>query len=357
MDIKKLEQFLKDEKQPTFRLKQIQKAVFEDAIISFDEMTSLPKDLRDVLKDKFCILPFFVKNILASKKKDSYKALLELEDGRVIETVLLNMKEESWSVCVSSQAGCAMRCSFCATGAAGFFRNLTSEEIWGQVLFWRRFNLENSKRLNLQNFRISNVVYMGMGEPFNNIENVFESLRVLTDQKMMGIGQRNISVSTCGIVPGIEEFSKEFPQVNLAISLHAATDELREKMMPVNKSYNLEALAEGLKKYFENSNRQVFIEYILLKDVNDKEDNAEDLVKYLSGIGSRHLLHVNLIVFNPPRRTFSQAPGSILRPSSRGQAEQFKNFLIRNGFDATIRKSLGQDIEGACGQLAGKSVS
>ena len=360
MNLIKLEQFLKENKQPAFRLKQIKKAVFDDAVISFDEMTVLPKDLRSALilrqaqDADFRILPFSAKNILASKDKDSYKALLELEDGRVIETVLLNMKEGSWSVCVSSQAGCAMKCSFCATGAAGFFRNLTSEEIWGQVLFWRRFNFENSKRLNLPNFRISSVVYMGMGEPFNNIDNVFESLKVLTDKDMMGIGQRNISVSTCGIVPGIEEFSKEFPQINLAISLHAATDELREKMMPVNKAYNLGALAEGLRKYFENSNRQVFIEYILLKDINDGEDDARDLVKYLFDIGNRHLLHVNLIVFNPPRRTSSQVPESILQPSSRNQAEKFKNYLVDNGFDATIRKSLGQDIEGACGQLAGK---
>ncbi len=356
MDFKKLGQFLKDEGQPAFRLKQIQKAVFEDALIDFNDMTSLPKDLRDVLKDEFRILPFFAmptgrqaKNILVSKNKDSYKALLELEDGRVIETVLLNMSEGSWSVCVSSQAGCAMRCSFCATGASGFFRNLTSSEIWGQVLFWKAYIKEH--KINGHAYRqagkISNVVYMGMGEPFNNLENVFESVRVLTDPQMLGIGQRSVSISTCGVVPGIERFAQEFPQVNLAISLHAPSDELRNQLMPVNQAYNLKALAQGLKDYFKKANRKVFIEYILLDGVNDSLENANDLVSYLAGIGNRQLLHVNLIVFN-------QVQGSKLNPSSRNQAERFKNFLIKNKFNATIRKSLGQDIEGACGQLAGQ---
>lgn len=341
MDFKKLEQFIKDEGQPAFRLKQIQRAVFDDAVIDFNDMTSLPKDLRDVLKDGFRILPFFAKNILVSKRKDSYKALLELEDGRVIEAVLLNMSEGSWSVCVSSQAGCAMRCSFCATGAAGFFRNLSADEIWGQVLFWKAYIKEQKI-----SGHISNVVYMGMGEPFNNLENVFESVRVLTDPQMLGIGQRSVSISTCGIVPGIERFAQEFPQVNLAISLHAPSDELRNQLMPVNQAYNLKDLAQGLKEYFKKANRKVFIEYILLDGVNDSLENANDLVSYLAGIGNRQLLHVNLIVFN-------KVEGSKLNPSSRNQAERFKNFLIKNKFNATIRKSLGQDIEGACGQLAG----
>lgn len=344
MDFEKLEKFLKDEGEPPFRLKQIQKAVFEDAVVDFDQMTSLPKGLRDELKNNFRILPFFAKSILISKKKDSYKALLELEDGRVIETVLLNMAEDSWSVCVSSQAGCAMRCSFCATGVAGFFRNLSAEEIWGQVLFWKSY-IKEQKVIG----KISNVVYMGMGEPFNNLENVFESVRVMTNPQMMGMGQRSISISTCGVVPGIERFAEELSQVNLAISLHAATDELRNKLMPVNKAYNLAALANGLKEYFKKANRKVFIEYILLDDVNDSLENARDLVDYLASIGNRHLLHVNLIVFN-------QVRGSKLKPSSRTQADKFKNFLLKNKFNATIRKSLGQDIEGACGQLAGSSL-
>lgn len=350
MNIKKLEQFLKDEGQPAFRLKQIQKAVFEDVVADFDEITVLPKDLREKLKKNFRILPFFARNVLASKNKDSYKALLELEDGRVIETVLMMPRQSvggDWSVCVSSQAGCAMKCGFCATGAGGFFRNLSAEEIWGQVLFWRRFNLENSKRLNLPNSKIANVVYMGMGEPFNNIENVFESIGVLIDKDKMAMGQRSISVSTCGIVPGIEKFGAEFPQVNLAISLHSASDKLRSELMPVNKAYDLKALAEGLKKYFEKSKRQVFIEYILLDGVNDNQKSANELVDYLESIGHRHLLHVNLIVFNPIK-------DAIYKSSSKERAREFKDFLLKNGVSATIRKSIGEDIEGACGQLSAR---
>lgn len=391
MDFKKLEQFLKENKQPAFRLKQIKKAVFEDVIISFDEMTSLPKDLRDVLKNEFRILPFFAKNILASKKKNSYKALLELEDGRVIETVLMNMKDENWSVCASSQAGCAMRCAFCATGAGGFFRNLTSEEIWGQVLFWKQY-MKNKRdcfvpRNDKTDNRISNIVYMGMGEPFNNLKNVFESIKVLIDKDAFGMGQRSISVSTCGIVPGIEKFGEQFPQVNLAISLHSANDKLRSELMPVNKTYNLEKLADSLRRYFKKSNRQIFIEYILLDGVNDNLKNAKELVDYLRNIGHPHLLHVNFIIFNPINNIGVIASGAkqsqgqivassldglggllidhnrlpgrddkLFRPSSKEQARKFKDFLIKNGISATIRKSLGQDIKGACGQLAGEQV-
>ncbi len=343
MDLIKLEQFLKDNKQPAFRLKQIKKAVFQDAIISFEEVTVLPKDLRDVLARNFFILSFKDKSLLGSKDKKSYKALLDLGDNKVIETVLLNMRPGFWSVCVSSQAGCAMKCSFCATGAGGFFRNLSSEEIWGQVLFWKNF----IKKEKLDG-HISNVVYMGMGEPFNNMENVFDSIRVLTDKDMMGLGQRSISVSTCGILPGIERFADEFPQVNLAISLHAANDRLRSEIMPVNKTYSLEKLAESLKNYFKKANRKVFIEYILLDNKNDSFENAQELAAYLMGIGHTHLLHVNLIVFN-------EIVGSVFKPSSRARAVEFEKHLIESGFNATIRKSLGQDIQGACGQLAGES--
>lgn len=342
MDFKKLEQFLKDNKQPAFRLKQIQKAVFCDDVISFYDMTVLPKDLRELLENKFKILPFQIKSISESKDKKSFKALLELSDKKVIETVLLNMNTGYWSVCVSSQAGCAMRCSFCATGAGGFFRNLTPDEIWGQVLFWKQYIRTESLF-----GKISNTVYMGMGEPFNNIDNVFESIKVLVDPDMFGFGQRSISVSTCGIVTGIEKFAGIFPQVNLAVSLHGANDKLRSEIMPVNKTYNLQKLAESLKEYFKKSNRKVFIEYILLDGVNDGPKNVKELVDYLKGIGHTHLLHINLIVFN-------KIAGSLFNPSARARAVEFEKYLIKSGFNATIRKSLGQDIEGACGQLAGK---
>lgn len=351
MDFKGLEKFLKDNNYLAFRSKQIKKAVFQDGIIYLRDISVLPKDLRELLDDKFKILPFQIKSISESKDKKSFKALLELSDKKIIETVLLNMKTGFWSVCVSSQAGCAMRCSFCATGAAGFFRNLTPDEIWEQVLFWKNFIAKNkiSSHAAFYNSKISNVVYMGMGEPFNNIDNVFESIKVLVDPDMFGLGQRSISVSTCGILTGIEKFAEEFPQVNLAISLHAANDKLRSEIMPVNKTYNLQKLAESLKNYFKKANRKIFIEYILLDGVNDSPKNAKDLVEYLRSIGHTHLLHINLIIFN-------KIAGSLFNSSSRARAVEFEKYLIKSGFNATIRKSLGQDIEGACGQLAGKKV-
>ncbi len=344
MDIQKLEQFLKERGEARFRLTQIKKAVFQDAAESFDEITSLPKELREELGKRFDVLPFSVEAVLESNDKKSFKALLKLADGKCIETVLMNPSDDAWSVCVSTQVGCAMKCAFCATGKLGFQRNLSSEEIWGQVLFWKQRMKEGPDKAE---GRISHVVYMGMGEPFNNQENVFESIRALTDKEMLGLAQRGISVSTSGIVPGIEKFGEEFPQVNLAISLHAANNELRSELMPVNKAYDLEKLAGSLKKYFTVSNRQVFVEYILLDGKNDSMAHAKELADYLKTIGYRHLLHVNLIVFNPIQ-------GAPFKSSSQKQAREFRNFLIKNGISATIRKSMGQDIEGACGQLAGR---
>ena len=347
MDFKKLEKFLKDEGQPAFRLKQIKKAVFQDGIISFDEISVLPKILRDLSEKNFKIMPFKKSEVFVSGDKKAYKAILYLVDDKIIETVLMEGAiENNWSLCVSTQAGCAMRCAFCATGAGGFIRNLSAEEIWGQVLFWKSY-MRKEKIIG----KISNVVYMGMGEPFNNLENVFESIKILIDKDAFGMGQRSISVSSCGILPGIEKFAKEFPQVNLAISLHAANDKLRSDLMPINKSYNLKDLAGELKKYLSKSKRKVFIEYILLDGVNDDLKNARELINYLRSIGYPHLLHMNLIVFNPPQRIIE----SPFKPSSRNQSRKFQEFLKSNGFNATIRKSLGQDIQGACGQLAGKS--
>lgn len=344
MDIQKLEQFLKERGEAGFRFKQIKKAVFQDAVESFDEITSLPKELRKELAERFDVVPFSVEAVAGSQDKKSFKALVKLRDGKCIETVLMNQSGDAWSVCVSTQVGCAMKCAFCATGKLGFQRNLSSEEIWGQVLFWKQWMKAGPDKAE---GRISHVVYMGMGEPFNNQENVFESIRVLTDKEMLGLAQRGVSVSTSGILPGIEKFGEEFPQVNLAISLHSANNELRSELMPVNKAYDLEKLAGSLKKYFTVSKRQVFVEYILLDGKNDSLAHAKELADYLKTIGYRHLLHVNLIVFNPIQ-------GAPFTPSSQEQARKFRDFLIKNGISATIRKSMGQDIEGACGQLAGR---
>jgi 23S rRNA (adenine(2503)-C(2))-methyltransferase len=343
MDFIGLEKFLGERKVPAFRMKQIKTAIFKEAALTFDEITVLPKDLRDELDRNFKILPFEVVKVFASTEGNSCKALVKLNEGAFIETVIMSLKPGVWSACVSCQLGCAMKCAFCATGALGFKRNLTAPEIWGQVLFWN-----NYLRRNKMAERVADVVYMGMGEPFNNFENVAASIDTFTDKDAFGMSQRSIAVSTSGVFGQIEEFAEKFPQVNLALSLHSADLEKRKALMPVTFAYDLDKIAEGLQKYFAKCNRKVFIEYILLDGVNDTLEDAEKLLNYLKRIGRRELLLVNLIVFNPVAHAKFQ-------PSSKNQAIKFKEFLVAHKVHATIRKSLGQDIDGACGQLAAKS--
>ncbi|HEX7586443.1 MAG TPA: 23S rRNA (adenine(2503)-C(2))-methyltransferase RlmN [Patescibacteria group bacterium] len=345
MDIEKLEKLLKTRGDPAFRLNQIKKAIFQDGIFSFSEISTLSKELRESLKKEIRVLSFNQEKILKAHNGQSIKALLKLQDGNLIETVLISPKPGLWSACISCQVGCAIGCRFCATGEMGFIRNLTAEEITDQVLFWIQYLKKNYKP-KTTNQKLTNVVYMGIGEPFQNWEEVKQSLKDLTSSDLFGFGSRNISVSTSGIGEGIENFAREFPQVNLAISLHFASDENRGKFMPVNKKYNLENLKKSLQKYFENSSRKVFIEYIMLEGINDSREDALDLANYLKSIGKTQLLHVNLIRYNPTSENLS--------PSSGNTTQKFKNYLLKNNINATIRKSLGSEIQGACGQLAGK---
>lgn len=344
MNLEKLEEILKEYKQPSFRLKQIQKAVFQDGVSDFSQITTLSKELRHRMS-KLNILSFEVEKVLAAKDGQSAKALLKLEDGKNIETVLISPKPGDWSVCISSQVGCPMNCRFCATGRGGFARNLTAEEITDQVLFWKQY-LKNNFKFKISNLKLTNIVYMGMGEPFLNWENVRESLHNLINPELFGFGSRSISVSTAGIPEGISKLAEEFPQVNLAISLHFADDKKRSEFMPVNKKYDLEELKMALQNYFQKTNRKVFIEYILLDNINDSREAADKLAKYLKSIGKLRLLHVNLIRYN--------TAGEELEPSSKIKTQKFKDYLLQNHINATIRKSLGEEIQGACGQLAGK---
>ncbi|MFA6382830.1 MAG: 23S rRNA (adenine(2503)-C(2))-methyltransferase RlmN [Parcubacteria group bacterium] len=339
MNIKKIEEKLKELGQPNFRLKQIKKAVFEDGASSFLEITTLAKDLREKLDKEMKILSFEVEKVLVAKDGQSVKALLKLHDGKNIETVLISPKTNDWSVCISCQVGCPMNCRFCATGKMGFVRNLTAEEITDQVLFWKQY-------IKSQSAKLTDVVYMGMGEPFLNWAQVNESLKNLIDPELFGFGSRSISVSTAGIPEGIAKFAEEFPQVNLAISLHFADDQKRSEFMPINKKYNLEDLKKALQEYFRKTNRKVFIEYILLGNINDSREDADKLSRFVKSIGKLQLLHVNLIRYN--------STGSELAASSKDQAVRFKDYLLENHIPITIRKSLGEEIQGACGQLAGK---
>ena len=348
MNLTKLQEILTRHDQSKFRLEQIQKAIFGDSVSTWDEITTISKDLREILKKEFNLLSFEVEKILEAKNGQSAKALLKLSDGNLIETVLISPKPGIWSACVSCQVGCQMGCRFCATGRLGWQRDLTAEEITDQVLFWKQYlkNKFRNPKSEIRNCDIGNIVYMGMGEPFLNWENVRESLKIFTDNKLFGFGSRSISVSTSGIPDGIRKLAEEFSQINLAVSLHFADDEKRSRFMPVNIKYNLGELCESLRDYFQKTKRKVFIEYILLDGINDSVAEAKKVVDYLKSVGRTHLLHVNLIRYNPT--------GEELKSSSGNKAQKFKNYLLKNKINATIRKSVGEEIQGACGQLAGR---
>ena len=281
-----------------------------------------------------------MEEVLIAKNKDSIKALFKLNDGEKIETVLISPKPSTWSACISCQVGCPMNCAFCATGKMGLRRNLTAEEITDQVLFWNQYLKKN---LNL---KLNNIVYMGMGEPFLNWENVLESLKILTDPKGMNFGSRSVSISTVGIKGGLEKLIKDFPQINLAISLHFSENKDRDKFMLANKKLNLDELKKELEKYFEKSNRKVFLEYIMFAGINDDLKSADKLIGYIKSFKKPHLLHVNLIKYNQTNRE------NKFYPSSSNQVIKFRNYLLKKAINCTIRKSLGVEIEGACGQLA-----
>lgn len=342
MDHKRLKTILEENNQPAFRYKQITKAVFVDAIGSFEEISTLPKELRTILSDESSVLPFTLMNVVISSDKRAMKALFMLSDGKIIESVLISPKPEMWSACISCQVGCAMSCAFCATGQLGLKRDLTSDEIVSQAIFWRQYLKQEGIKGTY-----ANIVYMGMGEPFMNWKNVKESIEILTDKDLCNFPNRGISVSTSGIAAGIEKFADTFGQVNLAISLHFASDEKRSTYMPVNKGNDLARLRESLQYYFRKNKRKLFIEYIMLDQINDTHADALMLVDYLRSIGTMYLLHVNLIRYNTIDSGFV--------PSSKTAVQAFKKDLDDQGISCTIRKSIGDDIHGACGQLAGQS--
>lgn len=335
-----LQEVLEKNNQPKFRLNQILKAIYQDGVSSYRQITTLPKNLIDTLEKEVGVLSFDLYSILGSGNKEAYKAALKLRDGKIIETVLMSPKKGLWTACISSQVGCPVGCSFCATGLMGFGRNLTVEEITDQVLFWIQF----IKKENL-GIKLNNIVYMGMGEPFANQVEVFQSIKDLTNPELFNFGDRHISVSTAGIVSGIEKFADLFPQVNLAISLHAANDELRQNLVPINKAYPIKKLMESLEDYLKKTKRKIFIEYVMLDGENDKEPNAKELVKLIKNSSHPNLFHVNLIPFNKTETPHKEA--------NKNNIYAFKKILDSFYISNTIRKSLGREIMGACGQLAG----
>ena len=341
MNIKLLENIIDKNGYSAFRARQAKKSVFARLIADWNEASDLPADLRDLLKDKIAISEIAPITREESAKGDAIKILFQASDGFFIEAVLMKHDRNRRTVCVSSQVGCAMNCSFCATGKLGFQRNLTAGEIVDQVLYFARI-LKDKKEM------VTNVVYMGMGEPFNNYDNVMESVRILNDKDGFNLGARHISISTCGVAAGIKKFADEKSQVNLAISLHAPTDEIRSKIMPVNLAYPLKKLMPVIAGYVEKTRRKVMFEYILLGGVNDSDKCAREL----AGLMKRNkLYHVNLIKYHQTFRKGESTP--TFRVSSQEQMRRFFDILKKAGVSCTFRVSFGEDIAGACGQLAG----
>lgn len=323
--------------QSKFRAKQIYSWLYQKRVTSFDAMSDISKDFRNKLKETFNFdLPTI--SVLEESKDGTVKALMRLEDGEEVEAVLMHYIY-GYSVCVSSEVGCNMACQFCASGLLKVKRKLKSHEMLGQVLCFDRYLKQKDPSLS-----VTHVVVMGTGEPFDNYDNVLSFIRTINSQAGLAIGARHITVSTCGIVPGILKFGKEGLQVNLAISLHAPNDALRDKLMPINKAYPLEKLIPAVIQYGKDSNnRRVTFEYILIKDVNDSIQCARELYNLIAPTFG----YVNLIPYNPVRENG-------LQRSSDSQIELFHNFLLQKHVKSTIRKEFGSDISAACGQLRAK---
>ncbi len=335
MILENLENILKSE--PSFRLKQAKRAVFHELINDWDQATNLSLVLREKLKNE-CLLEIN-HQLFFSKDKNTVKALIVLEDGSQIETVLMIHTDKRATVCVSCQVGCPLKCAFCATGQMGLKRNLTTGEILDQILLFSRY----LKKEFQPKRALTNIVFMGMGEPFLNYENVWEAIRIINDKDCFNIGARKISISTSGITEGIKKMSNEKLQINLSISLHAPTDELREKLMPIAQKYPLKKLLKAVDDYIFKTSRKVMFEYLMINEVNDSMENAEQLVKIMN----KPLYMVNLIPYN------STNVADKFKPSDKKTIKTFKDYLEKRGIFATQRYEFGQDIRAACGQLAG----
>ena len=325
MNLENLEKILTGE--PEYRLKQAKEAVFKKCISDWNEATFFPLELRKKL-NKECPLEIRAES-LVSKEEDSIKAKITLKDGLQIETVLMRHKDGRNTVCVSSQVGCPLGCLFCATGKMGFKRNLSVNEILEQVIFFERY---------LKNKKVTNITFMGMGEPFLNYDNVLKAIRVLNNKDYFNIGARSISVSTCGITEAIEKYSKEGLQLNLAISLHAPNEKLRGELMPINKKYNIDRIFKTVDENIKATKRKVMIEYVLIKNINDSDECAKELAKLMN----KKLYFVNLILYNPTGN---------LKPSTTKRVESFKKILKKAGINFVQRYRFGDDIQAACGQF------
>lgn len=317
-----------------FQGRQLFQWIHRKKIFDVDQMTSLSKDLRAKIKENYGINRLESYRSSYSEKTETRKALLKLEDGETVETVCIPA-EKRHTLCVSSQVGCAVKCTFCATGDSGYARNLSAGEIVEQVLHF----LSDETGV-VDDDRKPNIVYMGMGEPFHNYDAVVKSIRLLMHEEGLHLGARRITVSTAGDVKGIDRFAQEDWQVRLSVSLHAPNDRLRDELVPLNRKYNLERLMNSVHEYIEVTGRQMTFEWTLLQDVNDSEAIADELVDLIGDMKA----HVNLIPCNP-------VSGLGYRPPTPSVSRAFRDRLEQRGIPATLRLERGQDINAACGQL------
>ena len=322
-----LKEYFKNINEKEFKATQVYEWLYKKRVKSFDEMTNIKKEVIEKLKKDFSIEP--LKILKKQIDTDVCKYLFELSDNNKIEAVLMK-HDYGNSICVSTQVGCNMSCAFCESGRLKKVRNLKSYEMVLQIL-------EVEEDLNI---RISHIVLMGIGEPFDNYENVMKFIDIINEPKGIDLGARHITVSTSGLVPKINEFANNPKQVNLAISLHAPNNEIRNKIMPINKAYPIEKLIESVKEYIKKTNRRVTFEYIMLKDINDKVENAIELSKLLKGINC----YVNLIPYN-------ETSHIEYKKSEKEQILKFYDTLKKNNINVTIRKEFGKKVSAACGQL------
>ena len=333
LNLDELTELVSSLSQPKFRALQLF-TWLQSGVRSFDEMTNIPTDLREKLAEGYYIVTANVKKRLESNIDDTVKYLYELYDGELVESVLMKYNH-GYSICISTQVGCRMGCSFCASGLNGLKRNLTASEMLSQITTAQKD----------RNIRISNIVLMGMGEPMDNLDNVVRFLELVSHENGLNIGLRHISVSTSGVVSGIYKFMEyKFP-VTLSISLHAPNDEIRSSIMRVNKKWNVETLIKACKDYIKVTGRRISFEYAVISGVNDSDTCAKELAKLLKGM----LCHVNLIPANPVKENSFSKP-------DRGKILHFCELLNSLGINTTIRRTLGADIEASCGQLRGKHL-
>ena len=328
MNMEELKELMVQIGEKPFRAKQIYGWLHEHLVTSYDEMANIPKSLKEKLKD-YPITVLEELDVQTSKVDGTRKYLFRLSDGNMIESVLMRYKYGN-SVCISSQAGCRMGCRFCASTIGGLTRNLLPSEMLDQIYRIQKLTGE----------RVSNVVVMGSGEPLDNYDNLLVFLRMLTDENGLNISQRNVTVSTCGIVPKMYELAEEKLQITLSVSLHAPDDETRSSIMPVNDAYPVERLMQACRYYFDTTGRRISYEYMMARDKTDRPWQAEKLAKLLRGRPG----HVNLIPLN-------EVEESPLSPSKPETVRRFQQALEKRGVTATVRRRLGPDIDAACGQL------